>query len=120
MSNAWEGVVLAAGKGVRMRSNLPKTLHHVCGAPMLWHVSRALREAGIADVIAVASPSLQSDPRFAEAAGPVARTAVQKEQLGTADALLPSSRAIGGRIHLRVAQMRDPVHITADDEDMVP
>jgi bifunctional UDP-N-acetylglucosamine pyrophosphorylase/glucosamine-1-phosphate N-acetyltransferase len=34
-------VVLAAGKGVRMRSSLPKVLHEVCGRPSLWHVLKA-------------------------------------------------------------------------------
>lgn len=33
---------------------------------------------------------------------------------------LPGSRAIGGRLELRVAQMRDPVHVMAVDDDVVP
>ena len=38
----------------------------------------------------------------------------------TALAALPGSRAIAGRLDLRIAQMRDPVHVTAADEDAVP
>ena len=34
-------VILAAGKGTRMKSDLPKVLHHVGGAPMLSYVLRA-------------------------------------------------------------------------------
>ncbi|MEK6215683.1 MAG: NTP transferase domain-containing protein, partial [Boseongicola sp.] len=34
-------VILAAGKGVRMRSDLPKMLHPIGGAPMLHHAMRA-------------------------------------------------------------------------------
>ena len=36
-------VVLAAGKGKRLKSKLPKVLHPVCGRPALWHVLRAAR-----------------------------------------------------------------------------
>ncbi len=96
------GVVLAAGKGTRMRSKTPKTLHAVCGSPMLWHVAKAMRDAGIARIVAVASPALHGDPRFAEAAGPDAHIAVQKEQLGTADALLAAMNASAGAKHVAV------------------
>ncbi|TAM90001.1 bifunctional UDP-N-acetylglucosamine diphosphorylase/glucosamine-1-phosphate N-acetyltransferase GlmU, partial [bacterium] len=53
-------LVLAAGKGTRMKSALPKVLHPICGEPMLAHVLRALRDAGIDDVTVVASPELRA------------------------------------------------------------
>ncbi|MDQ4069004.1 MAG: NTP transferase domain-containing protein, partial [Actinomycetota bacterium] len=37
-------VVMAAGEGTRMRSELPKPLHPLCGRPMLLHVLDALSE----------------------------------------------------------------------------
>ena len=37
-------IIMAAGKGARMLSHLPKPLHNVCGAPMIEHVLRALDE----------------------------------------------------------------------------
>lgn len=40
-------VVLAAGKSTRMRSKLPKTLHPVCGTPLLVHILNALDTAGV-------------------------------------------------------------------------
>jgi len=40
-------IVLAAGKGTRMKSARPKVLHELCGRPMLWWVLEALRSAGI-------------------------------------------------------------------------
>ncbi len=46
-------VVLAAGKGKRMRSNLPKVLHEVSGLPMVLAVIRNLRAAGIDKIIVV-------------------------------------------------------------------
>jgi bifunctional UDP-N-acetylglucosamine pyrophosphorylase/glucosamine-1-phosphate N-acetyltransferase len=41
------GIILAAGKGTRMNTDLPKVLHEVCGRPMLAFVVDACREAGI-------------------------------------------------------------------------
>jgi bifunctional UDP-N-acetylglucosamine pyrophosphorylase/glucosamine-1-phosphate N-acetyltransferase len=38
-------VLLAAGQGTRMKSDLPKVLHPLCGKPMLWHVLEALKDA---------------------------------------------------------------------------
>ncbi|RLD95303.1 MAG: hypothetical protein DRI93_02770, partial [Aquificota bacterium] len=39
-----EAVVLAAGRGTRMRSNIPKVLHRILGIPMVAWVLRALPE----------------------------------------------------------------------------
>jgi bifunctional UDP-N-acetylglucosamine pyrophosphorylase/glucosamine-1-phosphate N-acetyltransferase len=52
-------IVLAAGKGTRMKSALPKVLHDLCGRPMLWYVLEALRATGIEEIVIVASPELE-------------------------------------------------------------
>jgi bifunctional UDP-N-acetylglucosamine pyrophosphorylase / glucosamine-1-phosphate N-acetyltransferase len=75
-------IVLAAGKGTRMKSARPKVLHELCGRPMLWWVLRALREAGIDDVVVVTNPELE--PQLAPLN---VRTVVQHEQLGTGHAV---------------------------------
>lgn len=76
------GIVLAAGKGTRMKSARPKVLHDLCGRPMLWYVVRALRDAGVDEVTVVASRELEP-----ELAGLAVRSVVQAEQLGTGHAV---------------------------------
>jgi bifunctional UDP-N-acetylglucosamine pyrophosphorylase / glucosamine-1-phosphate N-acetyltransferase len=75
-------ILLAAGKGTRMKSARPKVLHEVCGRPMLWFVLRALRAAGVEDIVVVTSPDLQ------ELIGDLGvKGIVQPEQRGTGDAV---------------------------------
>lgn len=82
-------VVLAAGKGTRMKSARPKVLHELCGRPMLWYVLRALAEAGVRDVTVVTNAELA--PYVAElargAGHETVRTALQEPQLGTGHAV---------------------------------
>ncbi|MDD3853584.1 MAG: NTP transferase domain-containing protein, partial [Syntrophomonadaceae bacterium] len=49
----YSAVILAAGKGVRMKSDLPKILHRAGGYPLAAHVVRAVKEAGIEDIVMV-------------------------------------------------------------------
>jgi bifunctional UDP-N-acetylglucosamine pyrophosphorylase / glucosamine-1-phosphate N-acetyltransferase len=77
-------VVLAAGKGTRMKSKRPKVLHELCGRPMLWWVLEALRAADVREIVVVTNPELDADPAMAQLG---ARTVVQHEQLGTGHAV---------------------------------
>jgi bifunctional UDP-N-acetylglucosamine pyrophosphorylase/glucosamine-1-phosphate N-acetyltransferase len=86
-------IVLAAGKGTRMKSATPKVLHALCGRPMLWYVLAALREAGIDDVIVVTSDEL--DAQMSEFAA--VKTVVQREQLGTGHAVKVALDALDAR-----------------------
>ncbi|MBK3420511.1 NTP transferase domain-containing protein, partial [Methylobacterium ajmalii] len=49
-------VVLAAGKGTRMRSDLPKVLHPIAGRSMLAHVLAAVAKAGAGRLAVVVEP----------------------------------------------------------------
>ena len=84
---AFTAIVLAAGKGTRMKSRLPKVLHQVAGLSMVCHVLHALSDARANEAILVTSPE-QDEVRsvIAELEGGV-RSAVQERQLGTADAV---------------------------------
>ena len=93
MMDACTGVILAAGKGARMKSRIPKALHELCGAPMLGHAAAAMRDAGVNRVVVVADPVTAESTQLASAAGNGAKIAVQSEPLGTADALLAAREA---------------------------
>jgi len=75
-------IVLAAGKGTRMKSRIPKVLHELCGRPMLWYTLQELRAAGIDDILVVTNDELQA--RIGEFG---VRGVVQREQLGTGHAV---------------------------------
>jgi bifunctional UDP-N-acetylglucosamine pyrophosphorylase/glucosamine-1-phosphate N-acetyltransferase len=78
-------IVLAAGKGTRMKSAQPKVLHELCGRSMLWWSLEALRAAGVTDITVVTNPELQVV--LEAGAGTGALTVVQQEQAGTGDAV---------------------------------
>ncbi len=85
-------VVLAAGKGTRMRSDLPKVLHRIAGKPMLTHVLDGLAQLGPDRTVVVAGPNM---PGVAAAAQPHP-VALQAEQLGTGHAVAAARDALGG------------------------
>jgi bifunctional UDP-N-acetylglucosamine pyrophosphorylase/glucosamine-1-phosphate N-acetyltransferase len=78
-------IILAAGEGKRMKSDLPKVLHEAAGEPLLAHVGRAARESGADRVIAVVGN--RSDLVRERFAGREWEFVEQTERLGTADAV---------------------------------
>ncbi|HHW91650.1 MAG TPA: NTP transferase domain-containing protein, partial [Firmicutes bacterium] len=91
MSKGVMAVVLAAGKGKRMKSRLPKVMHRVCGKPMLAYVLEAAREAGVNDIIVVISPEGEM---IRETFGDQVRYVYQRERLGTGHAVLQAVNEI--------------------------
>jgi bifunctional UDP-N-acetylglucosamine pyrophosphorylase/glucosamine-1-phosphate N-acetyltransferase len=89
-------IVLAAGKGTRMKSARPKVLHELCGRPMLWYALRALREAGVESVTVVTNAEVA--PHVADVATSAGHAAVaavlQEPQLGTGHAVQIALAAI--------------------------
>jgi bifunctional UDP-N-acetylglucosamine pyrophosphorylase/glucosamine-1-phosphate N-acetyltransferase len=89
-------VILAAGKGTRMKSVQPKVLHPLAGRPLIEHVLRTVDELAAASTILVVghgadevTTTLSSRPRL--------QFVVQSPQLGTGHALLQTRPALSGK-----------------------
>src|SRR5262245_17939360 len=87
-------VVLAAGKGVRMRSTLPKVLHQVGGRSMLAHVLAGAAELGARRIAVVVGPGMVTVRTEAARVAPGTELYEQTEQLGTAHAVLAARPAL--------------------------
>ncbi|WP_018043720.1 bifunctional UDP-N-acetylglucosamine diphosphorylase/glucosamine-1-phosphate N-acetyltransferase GlmU [Methylobacterium sp. 88A] len=87
-------IVLAAGKGTRMRSDLPKVLHAVAGRTMLGHVLAAASEAGATRIAVVVEPGQEAVAAEIARAAPGASVHPQVERLGTAHAVLAAREAL--------------------------
>ncbi len=86
-------VILAAGKGTRMKSALPKVLHAVGGQSMLRHVMTAAEQAGAKRTIVVVG--FGGDQVQTEI-GAAAEYVLQAEQLGTGHAMMQAQPALAG------------------------
>jgi bifunctional UDP-N-acetylglucosamine pyrophosphorylase / glucosamine-1-phosphate N-acetyltransferase len=86
-------VVLAAGKGTRMKSDLPKVLHELAGAPMLAHVLMAAGSAGVSRAALVVGPGMDAVVEAGLSVDPDAQVFLQPEQMGTADAIKAAAPA---------------------------
>ena len=88
----FSAVILAAGKGVRMVSALPKILHPVAGKPMAAHVIDQVKAAGIDDIVLVTGFGRE---RVEEAmSGEQIKFVLQEQQLGTGHALMQAAPAV--------------------------
>lgn len=92
MNNHLNAVILAAGKGTRMKSDLPKVVHKCMGQPMVHYVIDAAKKAGVDDVCVIVGykagevkEAITDEVCFVE----------QKEQLGTGHAVKCAKNFIG-------------------------
>ena len=100
-------IILAAGKGTRMKSDLPKVLHEVCGRPMLWYVIDCCRQAGCERLLVVIGHMADMvRSTFSDEAGNIAWIE-QKEQLGTGHAVMVCREHLG--------RLSGPVLVVAGD-----
>jgi bifunctional UDP-N-acetylglucosamine pyrophosphorylase/glucosamine-1-phosphate N-acetyltransferase len=115
-SRSLAAVVLAAGKGKRLKSSTPKVLHPVCGKPLLWWTLQSVRGARPSRIVvvvhhgaddvreAVRSWGLTPEPVFVE----------QGDALGTGHAVLVAQKAVG-RVEEVLVANGDYDPVTADD-----
>lgn len=83
-------IVLAAGRGTRMNSDLPKVLHKVAGRAIISHLLDTLDQSQISNIIVVVSPNSQE---ITSAVYPH-KTVVQEKPLGTGNAVLSAYTAL--------------------------
>jgi len=102
MSNAsrsrLEVIILAAGKGTRMRSSLPKVLHRLAGRPLLGHVIDAARQLGAGGIHVVYGHGGEQVPKQLQDQ-PV-RWVRQEPQLGTGHAVQQAMPDVNGDLVL--------------------
>lgn len=87
-------IVLAAGKGTRMKSAVPKVLHQVGGLSLLGHVLSTARSIGAGSLAMVIGPDMAGVRAEANAIAPGADLFIQDQQLGTAHAVLAAREAV--------------------------
>ncbi len=96
-SRSLVAVVLAAGKGKRLKSELPKVLHPVCGRPLLWHALQNALAARPSKIVVVVSNGAEQVEGAVRSWGisPAPVFVHQGKPLGTGHAVLRAERAIG-------------------------
>lgn len=88
-------IVLAAGKGTRMKSALPKVMHRAAGRSLLGHVLHAAKALSPAEAVVVVGPGMDEVAAEAISVLPHARCAVQADRLGTGHAVSMARQALG-------------------------
>ncbi len=89
-------VVLAAGKGKRMQSDLPKVMHRLAGWPLIAHVLSALSTLEPQKTVVVIAPHMDEVRQAAHNIMPDCRFAMQQEQLGTGHAVQAAEKELAG------------------------
>jgi bifunctional UDP-N-acetylglucosamine pyrophosphorylase / glucosamine-1-phosphate N-acetyltransferase len=85
-------VILAAGRGTRMKSDTPKVMHNILGKPMISHVALSVTGAGIKDIVLVAGFGSDKIKDFFKDAK--IKTVLQKKLLGLGDAVNTAKKEI--------------------------
>ena len=99
--NVWAGVVIAAGKGIRMKSNVSKIFHKVCGLELLVYPVEALRNAGVSPIVVVVSPETKEGVQ--RLLGDSVEYVSQAQPLGTGHALMQATGSLKGRAQQIIA-----------------
>ncbi|WP_406645147.1 bifunctional UDP-N-acetylglucosamine diphosphorylase/glucosamine-1-phosphate N-acetyltransferase GlmU [Aliisedimentitalea scapharcae] len=107
-------VILAAGKGTRMNSDLPKVLHPIAQAPMLAHALRAGAALDPERVVVVAGHGADAVTRMVNDLDETVQVVLQTEQLGTAHAVDQARDALDGFTGDIVVLYGDTPFISAD------
>jgi bifunctional UDP-N-acetylglucosamine pyrophosphorylase/glucosamine-1-phosphate N-acetyltransferase len=89
-------IILAAGEGTRMKSDLPKVLHQVAGAPLLVHAMKAGAVLDPDHTVVVAGHGAAAVTKTAMAHDPQVQVAIQSQQKGTGHAVAQAAPLLEG------------------------
>jgi len=104
-------VILAAGQGTRMKSNLPKVLHSLLGKPMAWYALEAVRQVtGDRPVMVIGHGADQ----VRQALGDQAEYVLQEPQLGTGHAVMQAEPLLRGKSDLVLVIYADMPLLTGE------
>ena len=87
-------IILAAGKGTRMHTDLPKCAYPFCGKPMVSYIVDSCKESNVDEIIVVVGYKKEV---LLEVLDPCCKIAVQKEQLGTGHAVMAAEEAVANK-----------------------
>jgi bifunctional UDP-N-acetylglucosamine pyrophosphorylase/glucosamine-1-phosphate N-acetyltransferase len=104
-------VILAAGQGTRMKSDLPKILHPISGKPMVWHALQAARVVSEETPVMVVGHGADG---VREAIGDAVRFVVQAERLGTGHAVQQAESTLKGNTDLVLVSQSDMPLLTGE------
>ena len=95
-------IVLAAGKGTRMKSALNKVMHPVLNKPMIGHIVDTLKASGVERIVVVVGHGAESVKEYLQDS---VEYAIQQPQLGTGHAVMQASVLEGLEIPLLLTVM---------------
>ncbi|WDH75893.1 bifunctional UDP-N-acetylglucosamine diphosphorylase/glucosamine-1-phosphate N-acetyltransferase GlmU [Exiguobacterium marinum] len=104
-------VILAAGKGTRMKSKLYKVLHPVLGKPMVEHVVDQLDQIGVSRQIVIVGHGAEA---VQDTLGTRVEYAVQEQQLGTGHAVQMAEAELAGKSGATLVVCGDTPLLTAE------
>lgn len=110
-------VVLAAGQGSRMQSDLPKVLHRLGAVPLVGHALAAGRTLDPERVVVVAGHGAEAVTKAVAKLDPDAKVALQAEQLGTGHAVMQALPLLEGFSGKVVVLYGDTPFITSETLD---
>jgi bifunctional UDP-N-acetylglucosamine pyrophosphorylase/glucosamine-1-phosphate N-acetyltransferase len=109
-------IILAAGKGTRMKSKIPKVLHKVAGRPLIWYVCDAATQLNTAQNIVVVGYEAEQVKKHL---GRDFQDIYQEEQLGTGHAVMLAKKAIDAKIQTVVVLCGDAPLLTVETLQML-
>jgi len=104
-------VILAAGQGTRMNSELPKVLHPVLGRPLVWHVLHTLNQVTDVKPVVVVGHGAE---KVQQVIGDVVHYAYQEQQLGTGHAVMQTVDLLKGQTDYVLVSYADMPLLTAE------